>query len=125
MLVERLHLGAYGYLHGHEVGGTNPALLKAMGCGNFAIALDTPFNAENLADTGLYWTKEPGSLAQQIRWADAHGGGLRARGWRPRSGSDHYRWEQIADAHDAFFRDTATRHGYSVKLRPSPEDVGA
>ena len=53
MLVEKLHLGCYAYLHGHEVGGTNPSLLKAMGCGNCAIAFDSVFNAEVLVGTGL------------------------------------------------------------------------
>ena len=27
-----LHLGAKAYIHGHEVGGTNPSLVSAMGC---------------------------------------------------------------------------------------------
>jgi glycosyltransferase involved in cell wall biosynthesis len=126
MEVESLHLGAYAYLHGHEVGGTNPALLKAMGCGNLAIALDTAFNAENLADTGLYWTKQPGSLAEQIRRADANPDQASALGQaaQGRIGA-RYRWEQIADAHDAFFRDVARRHRYDVEARTAPTDVGA
>lgn len=126
MLVESLHLGAYGYLHGHEVGGTNPALLKAMGCANLAIALDTPFNRENLAATGRYWTKEPGALAEQIRWADAHPDGARALGKAAQERiRTRYSWEQIADCHDAFFRDVARRHGYKVTPVVMPADVGA
>lgn len=38
------HCGAY--VHGHSVGGTNPALLQALGAGAPTIALDTPYNAE-------------------------------------------------------------------------------
>lgn len=34
------------YFHGHSVGGTNPALLQALGCGSPTVALDTPFNRE-------------------------------------------------------------------------------
>lgn len=34
------------YYHGHSVGGTNPALLQALGHGAPTIAVDTPFNAE-------------------------------------------------------------------------------
>jgi glycosyltransferase involved in cell wall biosynthesis len=115
MLIESLHLGAYGYLHGHEVGGTNPALLKAMGCGNLAIALDTPFNSENLAEAGRYWTRTPGSLAEQIRWADAHPIEVRELGARAQDRiREHYTWDGVADAHDRFFRETARRHGYAV-----------
>jgi glycosyltransferase involved in cell wall biosynthesis len=36
------------YLHGHSVGGTNPALLQALGAGSPTLALDTPFNREVL-----------------------------------------------------------------------------
>ncbi len=115
MLIESLHLGAYGYLHGHEVGGTNPALLKAMGCGNLAIALDTPFNTENLADAGQYWTKEPGSLAARIGWADANPAAVRELGARAQDRiRERYTWDGVADAHDRFFRETASRHGYAV-----------
>jgi glycosyltransferase involved in cell wall biosynthesis len=41
------HCGVY--LHGHSVGGTNPALVQAMGLGAPVLALDTPFNREVLA----------------------------------------------------------------------------
>lgn len=124
--VESLHLGAYAYLHGHEVGGTNPALLKAMGCANLSIALDTAFNRENLADTGRYWTKASGSLASQIQWADANPDQVAGLGRtaQERIGA-RYSWDQIADSHDAFFRDVARRHGYPVEARPMPEGVGA
>ena len=43
------------YLHGHSVGGTNPALLQALGAGSPTLALDTPFNREVLRrDDQLY-----------------------------------------------------------------------
>lgn len=105
MLVERLHLGCYSYLHGHEMGGTNPSLLKAMGCGNLCLALGTVFNRENLADTGIFWDKRPASLAEKIRWADAnHEEGL-ALGERARRRiQEHYTWDSVAEAHDRFFR---------------------
>ena len=115
MLIESLHLGAYGYLHGHEVGGTNPALLKAMGCGNLVIALDTEFNSENLADTGRYFSKAPGSLAEQIRWADAHPREAAVLGKAARERiRAHYTWDSVADKHDAFFREVARKRGFDV-----------
>jgi glycosyltransferase involved in cell wall biosynthesis len=114
-LIESLHLGAFGYLHGHEVGGTNPALLKAMGCGNLVVALDTEFNSENLVDTGRYFTKEPGSLAAQIQWADANSDQARALGEAARIRiRDYHSWDSVADKHDAFFREVARKHGRRV-----------
>lgn len=44
------------YMHGHSVGGTNPALLEAMGCGALVAAHDNIFNREVLEDAGLYFT---------------------------------------------------------------------
>lgn len=44
------------YLHGHRVGGTNPSLVEAMGCGANVIALDTPFNREVLGPAGAYFS---------------------------------------------------------------------
>ena len=105
MLVEKLHLGCYAYLHGHEVGGTNPSLLKAMGCRNAAIALGSVFNVEVLGGTGLVWSKRDGSLAERIRWADEHPETLHELGRRAQQRiRDHYTWDQVARDHDAFFR---------------------
>ncbi len=38
------------YLHGHSVGGTNPALLRAIGAGAPTVAFDVAFNREVLGD---------------------------------------------------------------------------
>jgi glycosyltransferase involved in cell wall biosynthesis len=46
---------SFAYLHGHSVGGTNPSLLEAMGCGNLIVAHDNPFNRETLGDAGCFF----------------------------------------------------------------------
>ncbi|HET7832243.1 MAG TPA: DUF1972 domain-containing protein [Gallionella sp.] len=46
------------YFHGHSVGGTNPSLLEAMGCGNLVIAHDNMFNREVLGEMGMYFRSE-------------------------------------------------------------------
>jgi glycosyltransferase involved in cell wall biosynthesis len=115
MLVESLHLGCFGYLHGHEVGGTNPALLKAMGCANGVLALDTAFNAENLAGTGVLWEKAPGDLAAKIAWAEANAAQFKELGLKAQQRiREHYTWDQVAERHDQFFRHVARRRGLPV-----------
>ena len=42
------------YVHGHSVGGTNPALLQALGCGAPTVAFDTPFNREVVGESFPY-----------------------------------------------------------------------
>jgi glycosyltransferase involved in cell wall biosynthesis len=104
--VEALHLGAKGYLHGHEVGGTNPSLLKAMGCGNLVLAHDVRFNREVLAGNGILWTKEPGSLAAAIERVDDKNSEQRAEiaaDCRARI-SRFYSWDDVARDHERYFR---------------------
>ena len=69
-LLKKIRENAYGYLHGHEVGGTNPSLLEAMGSTKLNLLLDVGFNREVGGDAALYWQKEEGKLADLIRFAD-------------------------------------------------------
>jgi glycosyltransferase involved in cell wall biosynthesis len=62
-LLRELWCNCFGYLHGHSVGGTNPALLNAMGYGSCILALDTVFNREVLGGTGLLFPAEPAAPA--------------------------------------------------------------
>ena len=62
---------AYGYFHGHEVGGTNPSLLEALASSDLNLLLDVGFNKEVGEDTAIYWNKEKGNLAATIERADA------------------------------------------------------
>ncbi len=69
-LLMKIREKAYGYLHGHEVGGTNPSLLEALGSTNLNLLLDVGFNREVAEDAALYWKKGEKSLASLIDQAD-------------------------------------------------------
>ncbi|MEI6207085.1 MAG: DUF1972 domain-containing protein [Desulfuromonadales bacterium] len=43
------------YIHGHQVGGTNPSLLEAMSAGNAILAHDNPFNRWVAGDSAVYF----------------------------------------------------------------------
>lgn len=62
----------YAYFHGHEYGGTNPAMLKALGFGCAILALDTPFNQEMLQNGkhGWYFQKSTDSVKDVIEAAE-------------------------------------------------------
>lgn len=64
-----LRYHSFAYIHGHSVGGTNPSLLEAMGCGNLIFAHDNPFNRETLREHGVYFNG-PEDLAQEIDRAE-------------------------------------------------------
>lgn len=69
-LLMKIRENAYAYFHGHEVGGTNPSLLEALGSTDLNLLLDVGFNKEVACDSALYWTKENGNLAKMIERAD-------------------------------------------------------
>lgn len=69
-LLKKIRENAYGYFHGHEVGGTNPSLLEALGATNLNLLLDVGFNREVAEVAALYWDKSSGSLAGLIDRAD-------------------------------------------------------
>ena len=70
-LLGKIRENAYGYLHGHEVGGTNPSLLESLGSTKLNLLYDVGFNKEVAEDAALYWNKEEGDLARLIDKADS------------------------------------------------------
>lgn len=69
-LLMKIRENAYGYFHGHEVGGTNPSLLEALGSTRLNLLLDVGFNREVAENAAIYWKKEDGNLARLIDRAD-------------------------------------------------------
>ncbi|AZP04917.1 beta 1-4 rhamnosyltransferase Cps2T [Jeotgalibaca ciconiae] len=57
-LLKKIREEAYGYLHGHEVGGTNPSLLEALAFTKLNLLLDVGFNSEVGQTAALYWKKD-------------------------------------------------------------------
>ena len=71
-LIKKIRENAYGYFHGHEVGGTNPSLLEALASTDLNLLLDVGFNKEvGGADGAIYWNKESNNLSENINIADS------------------------------------------------------
>lgn len=58
--VEALRFFSRAYLHGHQVGGTNPSLVEALGCSCAVIAHDNRFNRWVAGDSQFYFKDEVG-----------------------------------------------------------------
>jgi glycosyltransferase involved in cell wall biosynthesis len=102
--VKELHCNAYAYIHGHSAGGTNPALLKALGCGNCILALDTPSNMEVLGDYGMSFARDAGALAGKIQYMDDRPEVAEAYRMRaPERIRKKYDWRKITDQYEEFF----------------------
>ena len=57
-LLKYIREHAFAYLHGHEVGGTNPSLLEALSSTKLNLLLDVGFNREVGEDGAMYWKKD-------------------------------------------------------------------
>ncbi len=103
-----LYHNCFAYFHGHEFGGTNPTLLKALAYGCAIIAIDTVFSREVLDSDkyGIYFTKEKGMLKEVIELVEGNAACLvefRKKG-RERV-KEQYTWEKIADQYASLFKE--------------------
>lgn len=98
-LLKKIRENAYAYFHGHEVGGTNPSLLEALGSTELNLLLDVGFNREVGAEAALYWKKDEGNLARLIERVDAINESERTEyGLRAKERiKDAYSWQYIGD----------------------------
>jgi glycosyltransferase involved in cell wall biosynthesis len=102
--VKELHCNCYGYIHGHSVGGTNPALLKALGYGNLVLALDTPFNRQVMERHGILFKNDADDLASKLQFVDDQPQvAERYRRQATQRILEEYTWDHITDQYEDYF----------------------
>lgn len=104
-LLKKIRENAFGYFHGHEVGGTNPSLLEALGSTDVNLLIDVGFNKEVAEESALYWNKEAGNLAALIEYADALSiEQIKEMGCKAKKRiTDAYSWECITSSYAQVF----------------------
>ena len=106
-LLKKIREDAYAYIHGHEVGGTNPSLLEALALTDLNLLLDVGFNREVAGEAAVYFTKENGSLAKIIDCSDKMNDeeikkiGIKAKGVI----NKRYSWDFIVRKYEKLFLD--------------------
>ena len=104
-LLKKIRENAYGYIHGHSVGGTNPSLLEALGRTDLNLVFDVEFNKEVAGDGAIYFTEEYGLLRNLIDKCDAmpidqrYELGLQAKA----RVEGFYTWEKITSEYESLF----------------------
>lgn len=105
--VIELHCNAFAYIHGHQYGGINPALLKALGCGNFILANDTPFNQEVL-DNGKYgvlFPKNSDKISEIMKYYEEHPEQVdKFKKIAQTRIKEKFTWEIISDQYEKLFK---------------------
>ena len=102
-LLKYIRKEAFAYIHGHEVGGTNPGLLEALAQTDLNLVLGVSFNQTVAKDTAQYWTKEAGNLAHLINQVDSledvSEWGQRAKA----NMKQNFTWEKIVGEYEELF----------------------
>ncbi|MEO7016873.1 MAG: DUF1972 domain-containing protein [Leifsonia sp.] len=107
-LLDQLYAGAFTYLHGHSVGGTNPSLLRALGAGTSTIAFDVSFNREVVGASGTYFADVAG-VAEAVDAAEADPQTVAERSRLALDRARDYDWDAVADAYERLCLGLAAR----------------
>ncbi|MDG3131774.1 DUF1972 domain-containing protein [Streptococcus suis] len=102
-LLKYLRQECRAYIHGHEVGGTNPSLLEALAQTNENLVLDINFNRKVALDGSHYWNKEEGSLARLINQIDNQQEDERLGMLAKNHMQVSYTWEKIVQQYEELF----------------------
>ena len=104
-LLKKIRENAYGYFHGHTVGGTNPSLIEALGSTDLNLLVDVGFNREVAEDCALYWNREKDNLAKLIDFADQMSvDEIKKMGQKAKKRvAKEYTWEKICRLYENLF----------------------
>lgn len=103
-VVQALRFHSLAYVHGHQVGGTNPSLVEALGCGNPVIAHDNPYNRWVAGDAALYFRGDRDIVDALDRvTGDADLAATMSAHARARH-AEEFTWERITDQYEALIR---------------------
>ena len=104
ILIE-LRVNCFTYIHGNQVGGTNPALLEAMGSGSYVISRDVDFNREVLEFGGIYYKRSLESLFNKMKWIyqnqDKRNNAIQ---FSINKIKEYYNWDKISDKYEVLFK---------------------
>jgi rhamnosyltransferase len=105
-LLKKIRENAFGYIHGHSVGGTNPSLLEALGLTKLNLLFDVVFNREVAEDGAKYWNAESGKLSALIAQFDAmEEEEILAMQHKAKDRIEkYYSWEHITNKYEQLFR---------------------
>jgi len=104
-LLRQLRAHCAVYWHGHSVGGTNPSLLEAMGCGAPIVAVDTVYNREVLRRPEQVRIAEDRSIASALQDVLADADARRHDAETAQvTVAENYRWTEVCSQYATALR---------------------
>lgn len=102
-LLKYLRNQCRAYIHGHEVGGTNPSLLEALAQTNENLVLGVDFNQKVALNGARYWTKEQGNLSRLLDRIDGQEEAVELGQIAKEHMRNAYTWEKIVRDYEELF----------------------
>ena len=104
-ILAELYHNCYVYLHGHEYGGTNPTMIKALAYGTAILALETRFNKEMLQNKfGMFFKKNTESIISNINFCEKNSEiVLNFKKNSKRGITEKYDWDNITEKYLKIF----------------------
>ena len=102
-LLKYIRNQAFAYIHGHEVGGTNPGLLEALAQTDLNLIYNVDFNHQVAQETALYWNKEDGNLSKLIDSVDGQVSFEDLGDAAKANMKENYAWEKIVGEYEELF----------------------
>lgn len=103
-MLARMRENAFGYIHGHSIGGTNPSLVEAMGYGNIIVVHNNIFNKEVVSEELGYFFKSENDLVQILNSLDNDLSLSKKRKMIKKRVETNYNWESIAEKYINLFK---------------------
>ena len=102
-LLKYIRNQAFAYIHGHEVGGTNPGLLEALAQTDLNLVLDVDFNHQVAKETAFYWQKADASLVALIDQVDMKADFCQLGQAAKENMKENYTWEKMVGEYEELF----------------------
>lgn len=102
-LLKYIRNQAFAYIHGHEVGGTNPGLLEALAQTDLNLVLGVDFNQQVAKETALYWDKKEDSLVDLLHQVDKQSDFSDQGQAAKENMKENYTWEKIVGEYEELF----------------------
>jgi glycosyltransferase involved in cell wall biosynthesis len=96
--LESLRWHCRAYFHGHSVGGTNPSLLEALGCGNRVIAHENVFNREVAGECADFFSS-PAEISKLVNRLEGREVLAKSRSEIQNRVRENYNWEKVTGSY--------------------------
>ena len=100
-VVQALRFHCLAYVHGHQVGGTNPSLVEALGAGNAVIAHDNKFNRWVAAGGAIYFLGSDGFSDAVAKLTMAKSRSLELANASALEFDRRFKWSQVLDEYES------------------------